>query len=156
MLGRFALTALLVGAMALAGCTTPTDDRDRGNTTGTGGNTTSPPSPPPNQTEPAVNATTPVGNATLGGSKEVQVLDNTFQPDNITVAVGATVQFTNLGQALHSATIENEDGVQTHDQDVDPGESTQVAFAQPGTYKLRCKYHSSDFDNGQVGRIAVT
>lgn len=76
-----------------------------------------------------------------GGGETTDTLvmvDNEFQPSEFTAA-GATLSVTNDGQALHSFTIPD-GGV---DQDVQPGESTDVDLAglDAGTFDFDCKYH---------------
>jgi plastocyanin len=158
---RETLLAVLVAATALvAGCigTERTDDNPNDGA-GPGDGTTGP--GPGNQSGPLVggNATTPAGNASVGAGNAVQVtiVDNAFQPDAISVPSGGAATFTNNGQAIHSVTIQKDGGLLEHfDQDVNPGQSVTVTFADDGVYKLRCKYHSTDYDSGpHIGRITV-
>jgi plastocyanin len=160
-LGKLGALALVLGALVAAGCTSPTTTQtnapgggtgpDDGNTAGN--NTTNP-------SNPAVNGTisTPAGNAgvSAGNVSSVTIVDNAFQPSNITATAGSGLNFTNTGQNVHSVTIERggpaaSGGVPFFDQDVNPGQSVLVPFPDPGTYYLHCKYHPE-----MTGNITVT
>ena len=152
-LPRLMVVALFLG-VALAGCASPsaTDRGGAGATTSTtqvGGPHTDAPGP----------ATAPTSGTTAGlpGPLQVSIIDNQFQPNHLSVAKGGSVRFTNDGMSLHTVTIQAPDGSPLEDSQVNPGEQTTVDFDMVGTYKLRCKIHSSDdFSAGQVGTIAVS
>lgn len=156
----------MIASMALvAGCTAPEtrtgreptgDDggtNDDGNQTG---NNTG------NPTGPTVggNVTTPVGNTSAGAGTihDVHMVDTAYQPDNLQVNATDTVRFSNLGVSGHTVTLIKDGGLIDHaDHEVAPGDNVSVTFAEPGVYKLRCKYHSTDYDTaGQmIGRVTV-
>lgn len=145
---------LIVAAVALAGCASP-ERADQ-----PGGNQTAPPSPTPG---PAVggNLTTPAGNASAGAGEVVDahMVDNAFQPDNLQIEAGQGVRFSNMGSVLHSVTIQKDGALlQQEDRDVAPGDNAVVTLPEPGLYKLRCKYHSADYDTAgtMIGRITVS
>jgi plastocyanin len=76
-----------------------------------------------------------------GGGETTDTLtmvDNEFQPSSFTAA-SDTLSVTNDGQALHSFTLT--DG--SVDQDVAPGESTEIDISGlgGGTFDFVCKYH---------------
>jgi plastocyanin len=152
-LPRLTVLALLLG-VALAGCTSPQPLPPGGttNVTQVGGTGT-------NNTGTNTTTTNSTGNGTgnsTGSATVVSIIDNQFQPRDVRVVAGGAVRFENDGMALHSVTIQKSDGTPLVDTDVDPGEQTTVDFDEPGTYKLRCKYHSSaDFSGGQVGTITA-
>ena len=72
-------------------------------------------------------------------SVEVQTADFAFEPADVSVAAGGTIELTNEDDTKHSLTAE-EAGV---DEDVDAMSSTSVDVgdAAPGTYDFICKYH---------------
>lgn len=96
----------------------------------------------------------------------VELKDNVFAPDALTVATGATVTWKNVGRNSHTVTIldpDDEGGAYLKDQEdpgLGPGESTTFAFTEAGTYKVFCRYHSpfrgGDFTTGMVLRVTVT
>ena len=73
----------------------------------------------------------------------VAAYDGYFDPADITVPSGTTVVWTNQGEMPHSVTA--------HDGSfasglLNPGESYQVTFYEPGTYTYQC----SDSMQGRV------
>ena len=63
-----------------------------------------------------------------------------FAPENITVAVGTTVTWTNNDNFTHSVRLL--DGGET--QFMKPGESVTHAFATSGLYQYDCSLHPKD------------
>jgi plastocyanin len=106
-----------------------------------------------NETEPGDETST--SNETAGEA-DVVIIDNAFEPNETSVAAGGSLVFRNEGQSVHSVTIRGPGGETLSDADVEPAESTTVDFPEAGTYLLRCRYHSSDFQTGQTGVITVT
>jgi plastocyanin len=87
--------------------------------------------------------------ATIGAQEEQQgvvpvaAYDGYFDPAHITVPSGTTVVWTNMGEKPHSVTA--------HDGSfasglLNPGETYQVIFYEPGTYTYQC----SDAMQGSV------
>jgi plastocyanin len=124
-----ALSAVAVAALAFAACG---NDADNGNDND---------APPP-------------------GPQEITVLmlDNYFDPDDITVAVGQDITFiaVNDGEAVHnmivrSADVEGQDFAS--DFLVNPGEESTFSanFSAPGEYEFYCSFHLP----GMVGTITV-
>ena len=69
---------------------------------------------------------------------DVQMVDFDFSPKELTVAVGASVGFTNGGVAPHTAT--SKDG--TWDTGiVRSGATTRITFDTPGTFTYYCTIH---------------
>jgi plastocyanin len=98
-----------------------------------------------------------------GGAIAVSMGDNTFDPDEITVAPGAAVSFdvTNDGTAIHNMRIAGADGEYNSDDDAvsDPdvmpgGSEGTVEWTAPdaaGEIKFQCDFHPTEM----VGTIAV-
>jgi plastocyanin len=107
-------------------------------TTGGGGSTT---------TTGGGGAFDPVPDCTAANAQAVtavSIVDNQFMPNCITVAVGATVTFTNNGQAMHSVTA---NGGQTDTFDTDlfgPGVVKTIQFNNAGAVLARCRIHGTD------------
>jgi plastocyanin len=77
------------------------------------------------------------------GVVPVSAYDGYFDPADITVPSGTTVEWTNVGEKPHNVTA--------HDGSfaspvLYPGESYQVTFYEPGTYTYQC----SDSMQGSV------
>lgn len=69
---------------------------------------------------------------------QVTIKNFSFQPDPITVHVGATVTWTNSDMAPHTASAD--DGSWTTNT-LQPGNSGSVTFNQAGTFPYHCKIH---------------
>ncbi|WP_394509699.1 cupredoxin domain-containing protein [Priestia aryabhattai] len=83
---------------------------------------------------------------------EVQLNDDYFNPETITVPSGKTITliFKNKGQKEHTFTVEKL-GI---DAEVQPGKEKTITVKpqNPGTYELICRYH---FNSGMVGKVIV-
>ena len=63
-----------------------------------------------------------------------------FAPEEITVAVGTTVTWTNNDNFTHSVRLLDTGSVQI----MKPGESVTQAFTAPGLYRYDCSFHPKD------------
>jgi len=72
---------------------------------------------------------------------QVAVSDNAFEPRVITVAVGATVRWTNQGSHHHTVTA---DAGQWDSGKLDPRATYNQTFTQPGTYPYHCGVHPQE------------
>ena len=72
-----------------------------------------------------------------------------FSPGAIQVAAGTTVTFRNADNFSHSVKLLDSS---EPDHLVKPGESVQLTFAQPGTFKYECSLHPRDMR----GTVVVT
>jgi plastocyanin len=84
-----------------------------------------------------------------GPEVEIALLDDRFDPPELTVAAGTTLRFVNRGANWHSVVAF--DGSFDSGR-VDPGGSFAVRLDQPGEYRIICKHHGL---RGMVGRITV-
>ena len=98
-------------------------------------------------TPPAATVTVTLTPTPTQGANEVELQDNHFSPAFITVPVGATVTWTNVGGALH--TVMSYTGL--FDQEIAPGDSFSYTFAEPGRYGYHCHYHI----NNMMGIVTV-
>lgn len=90
-----------------------------------------------------------------GPEAEVNVLDNTFNEQNIQVAPGTKVVWTNNGHQNHDviATGENTDwGTETGA--LGPDEVYEYTFEEPGTYRYYCSIHGTA-EAGMIGAVVV-
>jgi plastocyanin len=84
-----------------------------------------------------------------GAAGSLSMVDNAFEPADLTVAAGSSLDVSNDGQAAHNITIEGTD----IDEDVEPGQSTSVMIdAEPGEYTMFCEFHRS---GGMEGTVTV-
>ena len=91
-----------------------------------------------------------------GDTADVKVLDNTFNDENIAVAPGTKVVWTNDGRQDHDIVPV---GGEVSDWGVEPGDFTagdvyEHTFEEPGTYRYYCTLHGSE-DAGMIGAVVV-
>jgi plastocyanin len=73
---------------------------------------------------------------TVAAGHSVHIVDDAFTPTTITVHVGDTVTWTNVGYYTHNVT-----GAGLHSSDINPGRTYQHKFTAVGTYKYECSIH---------------
>jgi plastocyanin len=87
-----------------------------------------------------------------GGSEAVAVaaVDNEFDPADITVPAGGSIDLNNDGEAPHNFSVRGEDV----DVDVEPGDSASVNLSalDAGNYEVFCKLHESA---GMTGTLKI-
>ena len=110
-----------------------------------GGGASAEPSVPPPTPEDPDPLSPPSGDVV-----EIAMVDDRFDPPELTVKSGTTLKFVNRGANWHSVTTF--DGSFDSGR-VDPGSSFSVRLDLPGVYDLICKHHGL---RGMIGRIVVT
>ncbi len=102
-------------------------------------------------TEPATAVPTPAVTAVLAtnGAAEIEMVDNRFVPNVLTVAAGTTVTWVNKGRNWH--TVSALDGSFASDQ-ISPGQSFSHQLTKPGTYQYICQHHVLQ---GMTGVVTV-
>jgi plastocyanin len=90
-----------------------------------------------------------------GVEVEVSSIDNTFRPEEIEVAAGTEVVWSNDGRNDHNVLpVEGEEwGVEV--ADFEPGAEYRHRFTEPGTYPYYCSLHGTT-TKGMVGTVVVT
>lgn len=88
--------------------------------------------------------------AASAATMTVEMRDNTFQPQTITVNVGDTITWTNVGQRPHDATADN--GAFSSPRRMSNGQSFSWTATAPGTYTYVCTIH---INQGMRGTIVV-
>ena len=85
----------------------------------------------------------------------IQVRDNAFVGDHVTVSAGTAVIFDNRGHNPHNA-VPVEDGAFTEvpTGSLEPGQAATVVFDEPGEYAYYCTLHGTG-TAGMVGVIRV-
>ena len=81
----------------------------------------------------------------------VDVLDNAFDPESVTITAGDTVTWDVTGANPH--TITADDG--SFDQSVATGDTFEQTFDTPGTYAYYCRIHGAAGGVGMSGTIVV-
>ena len=118
----FISTILLVAALLLAACG--------------GGNS-----------PPAAATSAPANPSTGGGTQEVKIVNFTFTPGTITVAVGTTVKWTNQDPTVHTVTAD--DGSFDSGQ-MGQGATFSFTFKKAGTFSYKCSNHPE-----MLGKVVV-
>ncbi len=97
----------------------------------------------------------PTTAAPNGETIVVDTLDNSFQPETVTVEAGTEVIWENRGRNEHNVIPEDEDPDWTFEADqLQPGESVSHVFGEPGTYRYYCSIHGN-VDIGMPGVVVV-
>ena len=97
------------------------------------------PSPTPAPVGPSSPVTIPTGAASLG--------DRAYSPDEITVAVGSTVTWTNTDTVAHTSTS---NGSGWNSGTIAPGQQFSTTLQTAGTFAYHCAIHP-----GMVGTVTV-
>jgi LPXTG-motif cell wall-anchored protein len=90
--------------------------------------------------------------APLAATQTVEARDFEFAPKMITVNVGDTVVWKNVGQAEHTVTAD--DGSFDSD-DLEAGQEFSFTFNTAGTFPYYCKYHGAKGGSGMAGTVVV-
>ncbi len=101
--------------------------------------------PPAAPAAPSATAAAPAGN-----SVTIAMVDDRFEPNQITVPAGTTVVWVNKGRDWHS--VAAFDGSFESGR-VGPGETFSARLDKPGVYQYLCKHHVLQ---GMTGQITVT
>ena len=107
----------------------------------------------------------PFATAGFAGSHDVDVVDNSFDPETLTVTAGDEVTWMSSGSNPHTVTADDGSFDSSPDCDgfadsasgacMDEGESFSHTFDEPGTYPYYCKLHGSEGGGGMAGTIVV-
>ncbi len=84
-----------------------------------------------------------------GGTAEIAMVDDRFDPATLTVLSGTTVTWTNTGADWHS--IASYDG-SFESNKLAPGDTFSHRFDVPGTYQYICQHHGLQ---GMLGKVIV-
>ena len=100
--------------------------------------------PPASESAAASEAAEP--SEAAGAEETVRLAQFAFDPEELTIAVGTTVNFVNADSAAHTVT-EGTDGTAVEDpiidEELEQGGSTSYTFDEAGTYDITCKIHPS-------------
>ncbi|HUB99749.1 MAG TPA: cupredoxin family copper-binding protein [Solirubrobacterales bacterium] len=113
---RPTVITLVMAALVITGC-------------GGGGDTDSTPSGSP--PSPATTS--------ASGPQAVAIADFTYEPAQLTVPAGTTVEFTNEDSTPHTATSKESGAFETGS--IEKGKTGTVTLDKPGTYAYYCAFH---------------
>jgi plastocyanin len=82
----------------------------------------------------------------------LDIEDNKFTPNKITVPVGATVIWTNKGQRPHTVTADDDS---LDSGTLNNGGTFSQTFVQAGTFPFFCRFHGGKGGEGMAGAIVV-
>lgn len=87
----------------------------------------------------------------------VTLVDNAFQPKQITVTQGDAVVWTDNGSNPHTVTADNGafDSSGGGSATLSSGQTFSFTFNQPGTYAYHCKIHGASGGIGMSGTVVV-
>ena len=89
-----------------------------------------------------------------GTEVDVQSLDNTFRVQNIQVAPGTTVTWTNVGRNEHDVLPVEGDAWGVEVEDFQPGDVYRYTFSESGVYDYYCSIHGTT-TAGMIGTVVV-
>jgi plastocyanin len=84
---------------------------------------------------------------------DVSVVDNSYEPQEVEVSSGTTVNWTNDGDAPHTVTADNGS---FDSGNMDSGDDFSETFVEPGRYPYFCEYHGGEGGEGMSGVVVVT
>lgn len=138
-LSRSLLAVALAGTL-LGACASDDDGDDGASTTTEAPAATT----APTTTEAAPPTTSPVAVEPNGETVTIKAVDNTFVPEETTVAAGTEVIWENRGRNDHTVIAETDDAPWTIDtEDFAPGDSGSYTFTHAGTYRFYCSIHGT-------------
>lgn len=83
----------------------------------------------------------------------VTLSNNQYSPAKLTVAVGATVTWTNKEAKPHTATADDNSFAS---KALKENETFSFKFDKPGAYAYHCAFHGGNGGKGMAGTIVVT
>jgi plastocyanin len=89
-----------------------------------------------------------------GAQADVEVLDNSFNAENIQVAPGTKVVWTNDGRQDHDIVPAEGDDFGVEPDEFASGAVYEHTFDEPGTYRYYCSLHGTAVA-GMVGAVVV-
>jgi plastocyanin len=101
---------------------------------------------------PEPQVATPVARSSASGGALVSIVDFAFEPGTLELAAGATIVWTNVGQAPH--TVTSTDGL--FDSGVlEPGQTFSHTFADVGSFAYSCAIHPDMTGTITIGAVAA-
>lgn len=95
-------------------------------------------------------STTSATPAAAGAStRDIQIVDNAFEPRSVTAATGTTLRWTNMGKAKHTVTFTA--GASSTSELLATGAVYELTLVTPGTYRYICALHPE-----MTGEVTVT
>jgi len=95
-------------------------------------------------------------------TERARIVDTAFEPEGITVAVGSTIVWKQIGLQPHSVTAADETFDSSpncspikSDKCLGQGDGYRVEFTEPGSYDYYCRVHGLPDGTGMTGTITV-
>jgi plastocyanin len=89
-------------------------------------------------------------------TETVSALDNKFEPKQLEVSAGETVEWLNEGSHSHTVEVRLQgESQKRHSQVIAPEEATTYTFEDSGTFDVWCRYHGSA-DSGMTMTVTVS
>ncbi len=88
-----------------------------------------------------------------GGNQSIELMNTSFNPQQVTVKVGTTVVWTNKDSMAHTVTADDKS---FDSGNLNPGQTFKFTFTKAGTYRYYCRYHGGPNGIGMSGTITVT
>lgn len=129
--------ACLVLGFVVAGCGDDDDNGDSGSDAATTEQTTSQSAPPPPGEKPLKRVA-------------VRIVDIDYEPRDVVVAKGGTIEWTNTGDLPHTVTKDDGPGPDFTSETLSNGDTYEETFDTVGTIGYVCKIHPQ-----QTGTITV-
>lgn len=89
-----------------------------------------------------------------GDDVAVAAIDNTFRPENVQVAPGTTVTWSNDGRNDHDVLPAEGDAWGVEVDGFQPGDEYSYTFDEPGVYDYYCSIHGTK-TAGMIGTVVV-
>ena len=90
-----------------------------------------------------------------GSSVRVSAVDNSFQPERVSIRAGTEVVWSNEGRNDHNIIPVEGSGWGVATDRFRPGDTYRYVFSEPGTYEYYCSLHGTP-DAGMVGVVDVS
>jgi plastocyanin len=89
-----------------------------------------------------------------GADVQVSSIDNNFRAENIQVAPGTTITWTNDGRNQHDVLPVEGDAWGVEVEGFQPGDDYEHTFTEPGVYHYYCSIHGTT-TAGMIGTVVV-
>lgn len=86
-------------------------------------------------------------------SQTITLINTSFDPKQLSVAVGTTVVWTNKDSMAHTVTADDKS---FDSGNLNTGDTFKFTFTKAGTYPYHCQYHGGPNGVGMSGVITVT
>ena len=93
-----------------------------------------------------------LGHPAAAADHDVEMKDNVYIPDSVSIAVGDSVTWVNNGRSPHNVTYGDKS---KQSESIEPGESYSITFDSAQTLYYYCSFHSAGPGKGMAGVVKV-